>query len=329
MARPPPLEQQLAALRALRALPVDDTLRSRLRAALASPDGPVVAAAARITHERALRELAPALREAFDRLAQGGPKRDPGCAAKFALLEALDALDHPDDAPFSVAARLVQLEPAWDGADDTAGALRARAAMALLNRRAPDALLVLGEQLADPVPLVRREAADTLGHAGEVAAPPLALKHRLGDKEPEVASAVASALLRAAPEHGLERLQADLRSKLATVRETAALALGASRHPDAVAAIVAWMENTLGAEREVGITALGVHRSPAARDALLELIVEGHRREAALAIEALGISRSEPGLRDKVADAVARSPHPLERSFVAVFGEGDPDEHRG
>ena len=73
-------------------------------------------------------ELAPfelALIAAFDRFLPDAVRRDPTCAAKIAIAEALNRLESREAELFLRGVRHVQPEPVWGGREDTAARLRA------------------------------------------------------------------------------------------------------------------------------------------------------------------------------------------------------------
>ncbi|MEZ4235594.1 MAG: hypothetical protein R3F59_05400 [Myxococcota bacterium] len=127
------LRRQLDEIRALRDDPASPEAVATLRKALAKAPSHAVAAAAKHVAEHGLRELGDELVRAWDRLAPGGVKADPGCAGKQALVEALSALDHPDPRPLVAAVETVQLEKGFGPPVDTAIGVRGHALMALVG----------------------------------------------------------------------------------------------------------------------------------------------------------------------------------------------------
>jgi len=91
--------------------------------------------------------LQPDLVHAFERFKNEDPvKRDPGCRAKQAALEALDALDANVPETFLFAARYAQREPQRREPADTAVGLRSRATLALARWGEPDVPLLASEE---------------------------------------------------------------------------------------------------------------------------------------------------------------------------------------
>src|SRR5437879_2771137 len=154
-------EQQLAALDELRQQAPEAAIEP-LRKALAHRNNYVVAKAADLVSKFRLSELIPELVAAFDRFFADPIKSDPQCWAKNALSRALVALEYEDAAVFLRGMRHIQLEPVWGGRSDTAGALRATCALALVQCRSmPETglLACLMELFSDKDKSVRAEAA--------------------------------------------------------------------------------------------------------------------------------------------------------------------------
>lgn len=303
MARRVPLQEKLAALSALD--PAAPESVKALHAALRQRSSHVVARAAEIIGRARLEGFDAAMLSAMERLYRDPVRSDPSCAAKLALIRSLDQLDHPDTAPFHRAAAHIQLEPAWGPPVDTAAAMRACALRALSRSVSDEALLVIGSALADSEPPVRRAAIEAILHRGDTAgAALLSLRARIFDEDPIVRAECLSALVRLAPEHGLRQLRPMLEGADPVDQELAALALGESRHPAALQALIDWLDRSvLSSQRAVGVAAIGAHRSEAARAYLVELVEEASHDDAVQAIAAL-VRQGAPEriLREAVAD---------------------------
>ena len=129
---------------------------------------------------------------------------DKLCRAKIATVEALDKLEHEGPDVFLRAARHVQYEPVFGGREDTAGALRAAAIIALARMGYRSLLPLLIDGLVDSKKEVRIAAAQALGdHGTEAATLLLRLKARVGDGDPDVISECLFGLLSAAPKESL------------------------------------------------------------------------------------------------------------------------------
>jgi hypothetical protein len=153
-------EELLGRVRRAGVEPEAESSREALREALRSKEPRAIAKAAAIASAHDLVALRPELLAAAERLLRAPAKADPGCAAKAALVEALDRLGHDDVELFRRALRYVQWEPVFGGRVDTAVDLRGAGAMGLARLDPADLLLDLARLLADPQPGARiREAA--------------------------------------------------------------------------------------------------------------------------------------------------------------------------
>jgi len=303
------LEDELARLSDVAADPESPEARARLVEALGSARSFVVARAATIIKDARIDGLAGELTAAFARMLEEPVKRDPGCHAKTALLDALDLTESMDEEPFLRGARHVQTEPGWPRASDAAAPVRARAVMALGRIGTTDMLVLAGEMLADPEPVVRHAVVAALAHHGARAGAGLALhKLRLGDEEPLVVGECMKALLALAPDYGIRELRPLVLGVEPGARELAALALGESRREDALALLCEALElTTVAHERKIVFTALALHRSERALDVLLEVVRAGRRADANAALRALAIRRFDPGVAQRVRAAVAEN----------------------
>ncbi|MCB9592417.1 MAG: hypothetical protein H6719_06775 [Sandaracinaceae bacterium] len=302
------LEQTLAQLAADTAEPASEAARRALLEALPKKTSFVVAQAANVIRDHALDGFGDALETAYEHFAIEGAKRDPGCRAKLAIVEALDATDRPSISLFERAARVVQLEPTWGPPEDTAAPVRARAALALARAPYTDFVLIAGELLADPAPSVRRAALLGLGTHGDRAGAGLARYHvALGDDDPLVTAEAMSTLLALAPDVGIGALSAFVDGEDPTARELALIALGESRRPAALDVLLAHLEaRVLSEERATVMTALALHRSEPALRVLL-VWVGGRDADAAAALEALAIRRHEGEVVERAREAAAEA----------------------
>jgi HEAT repeat protein len=251
-----------------------------LRAALADRVNMVAGKAAKVAGELQLRELIPDLLGAFDRLFVKPVERDPQCWAKNAIAQALVDLDYRDHAPFLMGARHVQMEPVWGGQQDTAPTLRGICLLALVScgdlPRA-DTFRILVDALADPAQVVRVEAVRAIAEMeGDEAVLLLRLKARLGDAEPAVTGQAFDSLLRLEPRLGLELVKGYLESGPPELKEEAALALGASRRPEAVDLLIGTLPHAVEPYfRKTVLRALASSRQEKASAFLRELVEAG------------------------------------------------------
>lgn len=304
--RPNP-DVEAEALRALEGDLESSESLSRLRAGLEHRHWMVVTTAAEIVARHALPGLERELKAVWARFADNGAKVDPGCRAKDAALTALDRLETLDPDPFLVAARYRQLEPVMGGSVDTAGGVRQRALSGLFRTLHPDAALYAGELLADPSPDVRGGVIHAIAHYRDPSSLALlAHKLRAGDPDPAVFAEAAAALLAVAFEFALPVFVGWLRDSDASRRETAALALGQSRHPDAIGALLAWVEDAAwDGDIDLGLRALGLSRDERARSYLLDVVEHAVAPRARKAVEALAVHRYDADLSARVRRAAA------------------------
>lgn len=290
------LEQDLARLAAVRADPSAPGAADELRRALAARSYLLVARAAEIVGEWELVAYEPALIAAFDRFVQDdAARRDPTCAAKIAIAEALNKLDSRETALFRRGIGHVQLEPAWGGPEDTAARLRAVCALGLARCDPPDVLLVLAALLADSQTDARLGATRAIAYVARPGGAPLLwYKAHRGDDEPAVLYECLAALLALAPEAALPFVGRRARGEDGVEAEVALAALGDSRRPEALSELVLAWEQAVEAIRRraalVAIAALGASAAlgdDAAFAFLLGLLENGPPSDAALAAAVL------------------------------------------
>ncbi len=300
-----------------------------LRNALADRVNVVIAKAASITADLELQDLIPDILSAFDRLFDQAAKADPKCWGKEALAKALIKLGQSDSAPFLRGLRHIQMEPVWGREVDTAAALRSVCALALLqctDLTREEKLWHEMRALTDLEPGVRADAARALQELeGRDAAFLLRLKARMGDKEPAVIGQVLESLLHVEGDDAICFVAEFLSAKEEELREEAALALGASRLPAALALLIqTWTRSGNSQSGESLLRALGASRHDSAIAFLTELIRFGEEREALAALAALEPQRDSAEIRNKIAVAVGERP---ERSVGEYFRERFPPLH--
>lgn len=279
-----------------------------LRKALAERHFLVVSRAATLSGERLLHELIGDLIGAFARFVQDPVKRDPRCKAKAAIARALVTLECQDIAFYQSGLCYRQLEPVWGGRTDTAADLRCSCAMGLANTGHIRAVAELAALLNDPEAEVRCGAARAISCCNPFEAEAvLRLKASIGDEDPQVLGECLGALLAVQPDHNLPLVAGYLTAKDAAVQETAALALGESRIPEALAVLqTAWEELVTPEARSILIRAGALHRSEAAFEWLLTLIESAPVRLATAAGDALSVYERNTKLIERVNAAKAR-----------------------
>ncbi len=319
------VDDELGELHALAATP-DADAEPVLRRALRERSSLVAERAASIARERNMTSLEADLGHAFERFLQDGVKRDPGCRAKLAALEALDFLEAYANERFLTATRYVQLEPQWGAPADTAVGLRSRAVLALARRGHEDLPLVAGELLADPEWPVREAAAVALGiFGGRANAGPLllALATKSKDEEPQVTTACMQNLLLLAPDWALPKLREALFGNDEGSFECALLALAQSGRDDALALLLEYLEAEPNVNRRgPAIRALGLHRTERALAALLDLVANGSLASAKSALQGLAARRFDVGVFARTEEAVrTNGAKPISAAFAEAFAD--------
>lgn len=327
------LEQDLEKVAALRGLDDPEELRERLRSALGDRRPLIAGKAARIAADRALDDLAPEIAAALDRLLGAGdetddaeedPTRpdDPGCLGKTDLARALVDLEAEASEVFLRGARCVQMEPVWGGQVDAAAELRAYSAMGLARSGGHRAAEVMADLLADPESATRSGAVRALAASGRVGAELLLrFKARLGDEEPAVLLDALSGLLEMEPESGLEPIASALASDDETRFEAAAIALGSSRHPEALPTLKRFVERTspwLRDRRKVLLRAISLQRGDDATDFLASRVAEAPEDDALFILDVLAEVGVDYRLKERLAEVVdARRSRELSRALRA------------
>ena len=300
------IELEIDRLSALLEAPAAEALPA-LRKALADRVAIVAAKAAKVAAARRAAELIPDLLRAFDRLFEDPVARDPQCWGKIAIANALRDLDYRESAPYLRGARHIQMEPVWGSEEDTAQPLRGACLLALIACTDLDRSRIfrcLVDALTEKEAVVRGEAVRAIAEmAGDEAALLLRFKARIGDQESPVVGQVFDGILRLEGAAAVPFLAAFLESPSQETREEAALALGSSRLPAAVAEL----RRVLDAARhpgfrEVLLRALSLSRDPAAIDFLIGIVKTGRLADALAALEALAIHRARPEIRAALRD---------------------------
>jgi hypothetical protein len=289
------LQEVLAGLARIRRDPSSPASVAELRRVLAHESAHAVARAAAIAGEAGLDALVPDLAAAFRRLLSAPAKKDPGCTAKHATVEALLRLEREDEDVFRAGIRHVQMEPVFGGQVDTAVDLRGACALGLARTSRADVLDLLATLLADPEPPARVSAARAIAAHGRVSATPL-LRHKAlaGDEEPRVVSECLLTLLHLDPLASLPFVASLLEPATSRGRPApdrafcAAEALGESRLKEAFPLLRDWYPRA--AARRLGraaLSAIAALRRDEAFDYLLSLVREAEPPDACEAALAL------------------------------------------
>lgn len=311
-------QQRVAELRALD--PRAPASLAKLKAALQSTTGFVVAAAAHLVEQHLLEAAVPELAPAFERLCDQPARRDPGCRGKLAIAKALHALDHWEERVFVAGLRYHQLE-GW-GQEDTAAELRGVCGLAHAHFARADALDVLAALLTDLQRTARIAAAQALGDAGRRdASALLRFKLLIGDDEPAVLAACLESLFALARDASYDfvvRLLAAHDERA----EVAALALGGARFADAFDELTGWCVGATPEQRHrIGYLALALLRSEPATDYLLDAIRSHGRLDAVAAARALATFKDDASVVDRVRAAAGEQRDRAARDEIAaLFG---------
>lgn len=306
MARKDDLEDCLGRLSDLRRETDHDAVVGSLKDALLDRRAPLVAKAAELIETMGLDDLQGDMERAFLGLLQEPLKRDKGCVGKTALAKALLELERPSDEVFLAGVRWIQMEPSWGPPVDTAANLRGFCAHGLVRSRQPDAVLHITPLLVDKEPAPRLGAVRALGESGQPAAEALLrLKILTGDEEPEVVGEAFSALMSLSAERSLDFIVPYLDDADPSMSESAALALGGSRHPAVVEPLKSRLETALKDDIQGPLyLALSITRLDSAIDHLVETVADGPIGRARHALSALKIHYFKQDLRDRLRPSI-------------------------
>ena len=311
-------EEQLAALDALRKQPPETALEP-LRKALTNRNNFLVGKAADIVRELNLTQLTPDLLAAFDRFFDDPAKTDPQCWAKNAISRALAAFEHQDAKVFLRGMKHIQPEPGYGGSSDSAAALRATCALALVQCRSlrdADLLPHLIDLVGDEDKTVRAEALHAIELVGAASsAQLLRLRAIVGEDDPEVLGACYSGILRLEGTGAIPWVSRFLASGDDSAAE-AALAIAATHSLEAFHALRDGLGMASDAWfRSVLLSAIALTRQDAAIDFLLDL-VRKESLQAEGAIEAILRSAPSNEVIKRLEKLVAGNPR-LARAFAA------------
>jgi HEAT repeat protein len=322
MARSGKTEDCLEALSRLRENPAAPGVVAELGKYLGNRSGVVVAKTAKIVAEFELHDLEPQLVSAFQRFMTNPAVTDKGCNAKTEIVRALEALGAAEADVFLAGIRHIQMEGSFGPPVDTAAELRAASAMGLVHMNHPDAILEIVNLLVDRQDAARAGAVRALSYSGQAATVPLLrFKVMAGDASTDVIAESFVALLAVAPETSLPFVAGYLDSSNAAIAETAAIALGQSRQPEAIATLKSKWPGASETQRRALLTGLAVARDDGAFEFLFWVVESAIEKVAAEAIAALAIHRQDERIRSRVASLVEqRKGTLLKRALGAEFG---------
>jgi hypothetical protein len=311
-------EDALARLAQLRAGEASD-LAAELRPLLKHRSNFVIAKAAALAEERDLAELATDLAAAFPYFMQDCVKRDPGCSAKLAIVNALSRFHDRATDVFIAGVQHVQLEPAWGGPVDTAATMRGLCGRALMAFGHPDAFRWHAVLLADPEPMTRGLAVETLAGVQDERAE-LLLRAKIArepdDREPfqrdkhareperGIEMDAFDALMKVAPDESFEFVAGYLRDADPDRIRAAALALGASHHPNALPTLTGRWRASDDDTRALLALPIALVRSDESWAFLLDELEADAEPVAESIVEALAIFREDADRATAVRRAV-------------------------
>ncbi len=235
----------------------------------------------------------------------------------------MDALRLADPEPFLRGIRYIQMEPVYGGSEDTAPALRAQCAFALARLGGADAMLALTTLLTDAETEARVGAAKAVAHRGGFDAELLLrMKAGSGDAEADVTAECLTGLMGVEPDRSLEFVAGYLTAPDEAIAEAAALALGESREPTALAALMDHRARTImspGMEDAV-LLAVALSRSDEGMGYLLDVVADDTPANAARAVAALRIYAHDKAATGRVRSAVeTRDVAPASDAFRDYF----------
>jgi hypothetical protein len=300
MPKPPPIEQQLLDLSALRRDATSPEAREKLTRAISGKNNLLAARAATIIEETKQSDYLPALATAFDRFFATGS--DKGCSAKQAIAGALYTLGHTDAAVFVRGIRHVQMEATYGGSVDAAAELRGTCALGLVRCGYRDVLLELAGLLMDKEQQPRQMAARAIAYAGfEEGAPLLRMKVLAGDRDGDVTAECFNGLMKLTPAKSLEFVARFLDAEDPATAESAALALGASRLPAALDMLMRqWTRQVQPEPRRPLLLAIAMTRQPSGIDFLVERVVDDSPTAAADAVAAMAMYKHDDAIRSRL-----------------------------
>ncbi len=323
-------DEQMAALDALKGCVLDDAGVAAVKKGLGSRSNFLAAKAARLAEDNRMTELVPELIAAYERFFSNPEKNDPQCWAKNALSRALSKLECRNKEVFLRGLRYQQWEPVWGGKSDSAGALRANCAHALIGCDGLDnqrLLVLLLDPLVDHDKSVRLEAVRALTQLGEAAVPVLRLRALAPGEEPEEMLAQCFAALLAIEGDRAIGFVAEFLAEENDGSGEAALALADTHHPAALAALLAryktatdpWFSGVLLSA--IALTRLGEGFS------FLIGLIEDEDRQAEAAVEALSRIAAPDEVRSRIQQAVeATGSRRIEKAWREYFNSAASSE---
>lgn len=300
MAKRTSIDELVDQIAALRQGVIDELAIDLLRSGLGSKHNVVAAKAARVIAARQIKWLESSLAAAFERFLKADS--DKGCLAKQAIAEALYETGSLAGEIFEAGARHVQLEASYGGSTDAAAELRGICALGLVRCGHPKLMEILVDLLNDPEIQVRTMACRAVGYAGhDTGALLLRMKILAGDREDDVTAEAFQQLVRLQPRDSLEFIERFLDDIDESNRQSATLALGASRDPEALRILIdRWPRAIDPDDRRLLAVAIATHRSSQAIDFLIQRLADERTATALLVADALQMHRHDAAVWSRV-----------------------------
>jgi HEAT repeat protein len=315
-ARKNSFDDKLARLRALADAPEGHAV-NELRRLLGDENAFFIGEAAKLAKTLELRQLEPDLVQACKKLL-AREIADRGCIAKRMVLDALVTFEAHVPDVYLLGLKYEQIEHSFGPPEDTAGSVRGLCAHALVRIDFPDAILEVAPLLFDDLSEVRAAAAEALAATGEQTCAAILHVRLLADEsKPDALEALYRSLLVLAPKRYLPVVG----KGLAEGEESAALALGESRLPEAFGVLKDGLDRASGDLEATVLLSMGLLRMEEATAYLRELVEKAPENRAAKAIEALGLHRHDTRIAERIAEIVkARKSRKLTITFMEKFG---------
>lgn len=315
-ARKNSFDTKLAQLRTLEDAP-EGTVVHELRKFLEDDNAFFVGEAAKMAKTQELRQLEPDLVRACKKLLARGIT-DRGCIAKRLVLDTLVTFEaHAADA-YLLGLKYVQMEMTVGPPEDTAGSVRGLCAHALVRMDYPDAILEVAPLLFDGLSEVRAAAAEALASTGDRnCAAILHVRLLAGEDKPDALEALYRSLLAL----DFRKYLPVVAKGLADREESAALALGESRLPEAFPVLKDALAYSTGDLEGTVLLSIGLLRLEQATGYLVEVVEQGPEPRAVKVIDALALHRHDTRLADRIAEIVRkRKSKKLTAAFSEKFG---------
>lgn len=314
----PKLNQEYGELAKLGRSELTTEGKAQLKKAISGQKSLLISKAADIAGDHRLIEFSPLLVSAFERLMNKGPAADKGCRAKTSIVRALNKLDHTGSAVYLAGVKYVQLEASFGPPEDVAIHVRYDSALGLARIYHPDINYILTDLLADKESFVRIGAAKALAYLGQPEGELLLrLKVLMGQDQIEVIGECMMGLMGMSPKRSLDFITKYLFSRDESMVESAAIAIGSSRVPEALGVLMqAWDRNPGARVRRSLLLPIALLRTEEAFDFLLGILATSDRGMAMDTLSAVKIYAEEQSVV-KIKAVLAKLKDP---ALLAEFG---------